>query len=77
MKPDPEKYRDLARFLLKTRPDEMTCEEWLHQVGEYADAVLAGRPIPPSLHEVQRHMEICPECAEEFCALLAALSEES
>jgi hypothetical protein len=76
MKPDLEKYRDLARFLLKTRPDEMTCSEWLDCVGEYAEAVLAGRPAPPCLAEVERHMEICPECAEEFRAILAALCDE-
>jgi hypothetical protein len=76
MKPDPEKYRDLARFLLATRPDEMTCDEWLDRIGEYADAVLAGRPIAPALAQVRQHMEICPECAEEFRAILAALCDE-
>jgi hypothetical protein len=77
MKPDPEKYRELARFLLATRPDEIGCDEWLAQIGEYADTVLAGRPIPVALAEVQRHMETCPECAEEFRAILAALCDEA
>jgi hypothetical protein len=76
LKPEPEKFRDLARFLLKTRPEEMTCDEWLDHVGEYAEALLAGGPVPPTLAEVERHMDICPECTEEFRALLAALRDE-
>ena len=77
MRPDPEKFRDLARFLLQTRPDEMTCGEWLDQVGEYAEVMLAGRPVPPRLAEVERHMGMCPQCAEEFRAILAALCDEA
>ena len=61
MKLDHEKYRKLAGFLLKTRPEEMSCDEWIDRVGEYAERVLAGRPIPASLDEVVRHIEHCPE----------------
>ena len=76
MKPELEKFRHLARFLIATRPDEITCDEWLEQVGEYAEAVLAGGAIPLALAQVQRHMDICPECAEEFGAILAVLHGE-
>jgi hypothetical protein len=75
MKLDPEKYRDLAGFLLKTRPDEMTCDEWIDRVGEYSERILAGQPIPSRLDEVVRHIDLCPECAEEFQAILTALRE--
>ena len=75
MKLDPEKYRDLAGFLLKTRPEEMTCDEWIDRVAEYAELVLAGHAIPSSLDDVVRHIDLCPECAEEFQAILAALRE--
>ena len=73
MKPELEKYRDLARFILETRPEELTCDEWLDRVGAYAEAALEGRPVPPSLDLVRQHMELCPDCAEEFRALLEAL----
>ncbi len=76
MKLDPKQYQDLARFLIKTRPEEMTCDEWLEHVGEYAEHVLAGRAAPSSLVEVERHIDLCPECAEEFCAILAAMRDE-
>jgi hypothetical protein len=76
MKSDPEKYRKLARSLLATRPVEITCDEWLEQVGQYAESVLAGRPVPDCVRHVERHLETCPECAEELDAILAALRDE-
>lgn len=76
MKPDGQKFEKLARFLLETRPVEMSCEDWLDHVGQYADCVLAGECIPVALKDVERHMELCPECAEEFRALLEALRGE-
>jgi hypothetical protein len=75
MKPELETYRKLARLLINTRPEEMTCDEWLEHVGHYVDIVRAGCPVPECLEEVHRHMEMCPECAEEFKAILAALCD--
>jgi hypothetical protein len=75
MNPDREKFRELARFLIKTRPGDLTCDEWLDQIGEYADLVSANCPVPARLAHVHRHMETCPECAEEFNAILAALCD--
>lgn len=72
---DSERYGELARLILQTRPDEMTCDEWLGHVAEYAEALMKGEPVPPTLAEVERHMAICPNCTEEFKCLLAALRE--
>jgi hypothetical protein len=64
-----EHWRELARALLTTCPDEIDCEEWLDRVGTYLDLVELGRPIPESLRPVAAHLEHCPECAEEFEAI--------
>ncbi|HVK10269.1 MAG TPA: hypothetical protein VM597_15995 [Gemmataceae bacterium] len=65
--------RDLAEVLIQTRPDELTCDEWLDRVGGYAEAVAAGRPVPAGSELVEHHLAICPECREELDALVAAL----
>ena len=74
---DPDQYEKLARVLLKTRPEEITCDDWLEQVAEYTEHVLSGHSIPSSLAEVERHMQMCPECNEEFLAILDSLREAS
>ena len=68
-----ENLRVLAEVLRITRPDELTCDEWLDRVGAYAEAVAAGAAKPPGSELIDHHLEICPECREEFEALLAAL----
>lgn len=64
---------DLVGVLRLTRPDEITCDEWLHRIGAYAEAVAAGLPPPAGSEVVEHHLVICPECKEEFEALVAAL----
>ncbi|MBY0456206.1 MAG: hypothetical protein K2V38_02595 [Gemmataceae bacterium] len=68
-----DQLRDLAGVLLKTRPHELTCDEWLDHVAGYADAILAGRLPPDGAEMVAHHLDLCPECREEYDALLAAL----
>ena len=70
-----EEYRELARALLATCPDEIDCERWLDGVGMYLDLIEAGRPIPASLRPVEEHLRLCPDCAEEYAAMREALSE--
>ena len=61
-----EEYRELARALLATCPEEIDCERWLEGVGTYLDLIEAGRPIPESLPPVKEHLRLCPDCAEEY-----------
>jgi hypothetical protein len=70
-----EEYRELARALLATRPDEIDCERWLDSVGTYLDLIEAGRPIPESLRPVEEHLRLCPDCAEEYAVMREALRE--
>ncbi len=70
-----EEYRELARALLATWPDEIDCERWLEGVGMYLDLVEAGRPIPESLRPIEGHLRLCPDCAEEYASMREALGE--
>lgn len=75
MKPTNEQIDVLLRLTMDTRPEEITCDEWLSLVGRYAELVFAGKPVPPELQPVADHLRLCPECAEEFEALRKALAE--
>ena len=74
MKLDPETIRKLARMTLETRPEEISCEDWVHRVGEYVEA--AGKEeLGERLRVVERHAAKCTSCAEELAALRALLDE--
>ncbi len=70
--PNHPPLEQLARAIVATRPDEIDCDEWLARVGRLIELDRAGTPIPPELDIVRQHLEVCPDCAEEYEALLAA-----
>ena len=67
----------LAQAIVATRPVEIDCDEWLARVGRLIELERAGAPIPPDLAVVRQHLAVCPECAEEFEALVAAVDREN
>jgi hypothetical protein len=72
----PEELRELARYVLQTRPEEIGCDDWLGYAPSYAELIAAREPVPEPLRRAAEHLDLCPECAEEFRAILAALKEE-
>ena len=74
MKLDAQQIQDLARLTVATRPDEISCEEWLARVGRYVELKQAGASIPEELQCVVQHLDVCPDCAEELDALERALT---
>ena len=68
-----EELRALLRLVDITRPEEITCDEFLSRVAGYLER-LGDSAIPPPGHEaLLHHLRVCPECLEEFEALYEAL----
>ena len=75
MKPDPESIKALLAATLETRPQEIDCLEWLDKADGYAELRKRGEAIPEDLELVHHHLAVCPECTEEFEALLDLLED--
>lgn len=63
---DPELIRKLAKTTLDTKPKEISCEDWVHRVGEYVEAVAGDAEVDERLAIVERHAAECPSCADEM-----------
>jgi hypothetical protein len=72
-----EQARSVVKALRATRETEIGCDDCLMQVASYCEMELAGRELPEALRLVREHLEICPECHEEYRALLSAMLEGS
>lgn len=72
MKPIDPKLEALARLIAATRDSELDCGALLDRVAAYLEDVKAGRAPDASMREVAQHLTVCPECHEEFVALLRA-----
>lgn len=63
----------LVEASLETPEGELTCDEWVQQVGRYVEAMANDGKTPAALDLIAQHAAACPQCAEEFRALRTAL----
>jgi hypothetical protein len=66
--------RALLGALTKTRDDEIGCDDALAGFPRLAEEELAGKPVSEQMRRIAQHLGDCPECEEEYRALLAALA---
>ncbi len=74
---DKQQVKTLLSFVANTREDEITCDECLAGMAEFAETQLLGADIPGAQKHIQAHIAFCPECAEEYEVLFAAVSAAS
>jgi len=67
---------DLLRLIELTRDQEIDCTEFLHKAAGYVERVLTKDGLPAEYDEVVHHLQVCPECLEEFEQLLTQLREQ-
>jgi len=72
-----EQVGSIVKMLGATTDHELDCGECLQHVGEYAETRLAGRPVDEVLAGIEQHLALCPECREEFLALMEILKAGS
>ncbi len=72
---DKQQLKTLLSFVADTREDEITCDECLAGMAEFAETQLLGSGIADAQEHIQAHIAFCPECAEEYEVLLEALGE--
>lgn len=61
---------DVAR---NTHARELACEDCFEQLDRFAELILVGKDADEALPLVRAHLNMCPECLDEFEAFMAAL----
>lgn len=63
----------MLSFLYLTSEDEIGCDDALDGFAARAEEELRGGAVSEKTARVAKHIAMCPECAEEYGSLLAAL----
>jgi hypothetical protein len=71
-KPSDKQLAELARLLGATEDREIDCAEMLGLVAAYLQAIRDETSLTEQLRQVAQHLDVCPECREEFVALIKA-----
>ena len=71
---DPMKpMKRLVEMVARTDVVEYDCDQTQRVLDEYADCVMRGEDAAAMLPLVHKHLEMCPDCREEFEALMRVL----
>lgn len=68
-----ELVQGLAKQLARTSEEECDCDEAFELLDQFAEAKARGADTAALLPLVHKHLELCPDCKEEFEALLQAI----
>ncbi len=69
----PAKADAMIRMIRNTQDDEISCDEVHRLLGEFAEMALRGEDTAKLLPLVHHHLEMCPDCREEYDALMQIL----
>ncbi|EMI46859.1 hypothetical protein [Rhodopirellula sp. SWK7] len=63
----------LLGLIGSTEPDATDCDGCYSHLAEFAELELAGSEVPEAFEAIQRHLEQCPCCKNEFDVLIEGL----
>ncbi len=61
------------RVLEEARVEEMPCSEVFSKLDEYVEKEVDGQDVAQLMPLLREHFDLCPDCCEEYEALLAML----
>ena len=59
----------IMKIIFQTKEVELTCDDVFVLIDQFTEMALKGESVAHLMPLVQLHLEICPECREEYEAL--------
>jgi len=69
----PAEFQKLMQMVDKTQEIELSCDDVYQILDQYTELVYQDENSQELMPLVEHHIEICPDCREEFEALLRIL----
>ena len=61
------------RILENVRKEDMSCDQMFIQLDEFVEHEVRSRDAARIMPLIQEHIDLCPECCDEYQALLTVL----
>ncbi len=72
-----KKFAMMLDMLVKTETHEITCNDVGDALAEFAELHQQGEDVKHLMPLIHQHLEMCPDCREEYEALMAAIEAEA
>lgn len=73
--PSNEAVLGFLRVLEEVRAEELTCDEIYAKLDEYVERQAGQKDAAHLMPLIREHLDICPECCEEYETLLRVIEE--
>ena len=73
--PSSETVLGFLRVLEEVRTEELTCDEIFSKLDEYVDRQADKKDAAELMPLIREHLDVCPECCEEYETLLRVIEE--
>ncbi len=71
-----DRMRKLIEQIALTQERELDCGEVFAVLDQYTEAIIAGGDVQEQFALVMQHLQLCPDCLEEYEALLSVLQTQ-
>lgn len=68
-----EMLKKLMQQIARTQEKELDCGEVFAILDQYTEAVVEGKDVTAEFAQVVQHLDLCPDCVEEYEALLSVI----
>ncbi len=65
------------KVLEQVREEDMPCSQVFAELDEYVEKEVEGQDAARLMPLLREHLDLCPDCCEEYEALLSVLEESS
>ena len=72
----PDQMADLLNMLAKTEAHEIACDDVFKVLAEFAEMNQRGEDVSVLMPLVFKHLDLCPDCREEYEILVDVLNAE-
>jgi len=70
-----EVVEGFLRVLEEVRVEDMSCDQVFSRLDEYVEKEVSGEDAALLMPLLREHFDLCPECCEEYEALLSVLEK--
>lgn len=69
-------FKRFLSMIKNTKEKEISCDDVLELIDQFAELAIEGKNVSKIMPQIQQHLDMCPDCREEYESLLEILKHD-
>ena len=70
-----DQAKEMLRMIVNTQDEELSCDEVFELLDVYAERAAHAEDVAGTFPLIKHHLDMCPDCREEFEALMRIIEQ--